>query len=378
MPNTELTLKSVAEEINTLLGSSSLEVELTTADIRTSLKQAVRVYNRHRPQRRNVALGISQSVKKYHIDHARLLGVVAVRFLGPTSEYGGLFDPLTWDNMTGLPVTSDMYGEVMQRYHYLEMARQVVSGLPDWHAQWEDDGRFYLYIALTGAASPIITSGVAVAATGQVTFSDNGLTDGDTVSMNDGQGSTVVFEFDNNAAVTAGNTSVQIGADLAATCNNFADAVNASTLYIRATAYASRVVLTHNLPGSQGNNAILSESEAGAKITLTAFSGGSDGGGAQYLCSYEYTWGVTPDDDAATGLPWIPEGDVDWIINYTCAHVKTILARIAGGKFAGIPSPDGGTLQTDSDNLRQEGRDDLKELADEIKRRRRPLPPEIG
>ena len=98
---------------------------------------------------------------------------------------------------------------------------------------------------------------------------------------------------------------------------------------------------------------------------------------SSYLCSFEYTRHVTPDDNADTGMRHIPDGDTDWIINYTAAHAKQILSRIRG-KFQGIPGPDGGESPVDWSELMTEGREDAERLEEEIKARRRPLPPVIG
>jgi len=89
-----------------------------------------------------------------------------------------------------------------------------------------------------------------------------------------------------------------------------------------------------------------------------------------------YTFHYTPNGAEITGLQNIPDGDMDWFVNYVTAFAKTILGRIRG-KFKGIPGPDGSDLAVDYDDLTTEGREDLKELTEEIKKRRRPLTPEI-
>lgn len=89
-----------------------------------------------------------------------------------------------------------------------------------------------------------------------------------------------------------------------------------------------------------------------------------------------YSFHYRPDGSEITGLQNIPDGDTDWFIDYVTAFAKTILGRIRG-KFKGIPGPDGSDLSVDYDDLMTEGREDLKELTEEIKKRRRPLPPEI-
>lgn len=98
---------------------------------------------------------------------------------------------------------------------------------------------------------------------------------------------------------------------------------------------------------------------------------------SDYLCSFEYTWHVTPDNNKDTGLQFIPDGDADWIIDYTTARAKQVLSRIRG-KFQGVPGPDGGESPVDWSELMSEGREDQTRLEEEIQKRRRPLPPILG
>jgi hypothetical protein len=93
------------------------------------------------------------------------------------------------------------------------------------------------------------------------------------------------------------------------------------------------------------------------------------------ICSYEFTWGLSVDDDASTGMGLLPDGDIEWVVEYATAKAKTILGRIRG-KFMGIPGPEG-DLQIDADTLLQEARDDMQRLEEELRRRRRPFLPEL-
>jgi len=94
-------------------------------------------------------------------------------------------------------------------------------------------------------------------------------------------------------------------------------------------------------------------------------------------CSYEYTWRITPDDDADTGIPLLPDTMIDWLLDYATARAKVILVRIRN-KFTGVPMPDGSVSETDANTILEEGRTDIKELLDLLKKRRRPLPPVFG
>lgn len=94
------------------------------------------------------------------------------------------------------------------------------------------------------------------------------------------------------------------------------------------------------------------------------------------FCALEYTYHFTMDNAAHTGLQNIPDGDTDWFIDYATAFAKTILGQIRG-KFKGLMGPDGSEQSVDYDELKTEGREDLKDLREAIKKRRRPLVPEI-
>ncbi len=96
-----------------------------------------------------------------------------------------------------------------------------------------------------------------------------------------------------------------------------------------------------------------------------------------YLCSYECTWLLTPNDDAVTGIKFADGIDEDWIMDYTLARAKTMLSRVRG-KFAGIVNPDGAQDTVDYAELQQEGREDMKDLLEQIRKRRRPLAPVTG
>jgi hypothetical protein len=94
-------------------------------------------------------------------------------------------------------------------------------------------------------------------------------------------------------------------------------------------------------------------------------------------CSYLFSWGVTPDNNAVTGMQNIPATDVDWVMNYAAARAKRILARILR-KYGGIPNSTGGADPLDGDPLMEEAKEVEERLLEEIKVRRRPLPPVVG
>ncbi len=95
-----------------------------------------------------------------------------------------------------------------------------------------------------------------------------------------------------------------------------------------------------------------------------------------YHCQLTYTFHYTPDNEQFTGMQMIPEGDVDWVIDYATALAKRIIGR-KRNKYGGIVLPGGATGQTDGQELLQEGNEEMKELMETLKARRRPLLPEI-
>lgn len=97
---------------------------------------------------------------------------------------------------------------------------------------------------------------------------------------------------------------------------------------------------------------------------------------APYHCMYAYTFHYTFNMDETTGLLRIPSGDVDWFMQYATALAKQIVGR-KRSKFGGVMVPDGATAETDGSALKDEARDELTKLMEEIKKRRRPLIPEI-
>ena len=105
--------------------------------------------------------------------------------------------------------------------------------------------------------------------------------------------------------------------------------------------------------------------------------------GREYDCSYEYTWGISPifiPDDGTTpdpfGLAAIPDGHVQWFLDYTGTHCRAMLGRIL--RKHGIPSSEGGSENTDGETLVTEAREDLQKLEEALKRKRRPLMPVVG
>jgi hypothetical protein len=94
-------------------------------------------------------------------------------------------------------------------------------------------------------------------------------------------------------------------------------------------------------------------------------------------CSYTWTQAYTPDNNAQTGMQNIPQSDVDWVMAMVTAKAKRILSKIRG-KFSGIPNPDGSESPVDFSELASEGQEEETTLMEELRSRRRPLPPITG
>ena len=114
----------------------------------------------------------------------------------------------------------------------------------------------------------------ATAATGSVTITASNAADGDQITLIDAAGRTVIFEFDNNAALT-GDVAVAIGADEDESTANLVQAINDHpTLDIVAVDGGSGVTnLTQGTVGTAGNTTI---TEDGANISAVSFTGGEN------------------------------------------------------------------------------------------------------
>jgi hypothetical protein len=113
-------------------------------------------------------------------------------------------------------------------------------------------------------------------ATGTITF-DGGANPSDTeqIAIDDGVTS-LVFEFDNNAAIT-GDVTVTIGGSAAATLAALKTAIEGTALDVTVEDTTGsgdpQLTLTVNTPSDASNNTITT---TGANITVTGLAGGSD------------------------------------------------------------------------------------------------------
>lgn len=144
MPNADLTIERIGEEVRTMLGASGVEVELSDGDLVTVTKRALRVFNRYLPFRGRFELPITQAQRRYRLDnHSGLTGLVlkgvtSVDFIERRVEPAGVdpFDPYV-TSLTGPNYGDETFGDVMQRKMFAQDAQRIVSGEPEWHAQWE-------------------------------------------------------------------------------------------------------------------------------------------------------------------------------------------------------------------------------------------------
>ena len=164
MPNADLTIERIKEEVEVRLGSSGVTVELQDPDIRKSTLAALRLYNRNRPYIGNAALAVTHAQRKYgpiDILHPGFQGVREVRFHNRVTESAGptVIDPFNPNiigqgGMVGAGCNAgDTYGQIAQRLQYAEDANRVASADNDFQGMWErveESGetvdRYFLYV----------------------------------------------------------------------------------------------------------------------------------------------------------------------------------------------------------------------------------------
>jgi hypothetical protein len=160
MPNTDLTIPLIRDEVLTNLGYSGVDVELEDSDITNVLRQTLRIYSRNRPRRFVKALSVSSSTPRHELTtatHPGLVGITDVSFLVDSVQDNS--DPFNMEGNTLLGLTTfggETFGEVALRRSYVEDSRRVVSAEPEWTAMWDLDSsvspavnRYYLYISIS-------------------------------------------------------------------------------------------------------------------------------------------------------------------------------------------------------------------------------------
>jgi hypothetical protein len=92
-----------------------------------------------------------------------------------------------------------------------------------------------------------------------------------------------------------------------------------------------------------------------------------------YDICYFFFYKLEASDSPENGIGTLPSEYEQWFRDYTVARSMQILGRKLR-KFGGIPSPFGGTIVTDGEALRAEGKEDELRLREDAKSFRRPLP----
>lgn len=88
---------------------------------------------------------------------------------------------------------------------------------------------------------------------------------------------------------------------------------------------------------------------------------------------FEYLEGISPDDNPANGIRFVPPDMEDWFTRYVVALCKRTLGR-ALRKFQGIPGPDGSDLQLDGTDLVTDAENEIADLNDQIQNTRTSFP----
>lgn len=127
-----------------------------------------------------------------------------------------------------------------------------------------------------------------ISATGAIRIANNTLVDTETITIGDR-----VYEWDNNAAVTAGNILVTIGVDVATSITNLINAINANKPSVAVTASpdpvdALVIRLIADAQGANGNLALAETVADAGTIVSGALMVGGENSGSQIVHRGEY------------------------------------------------------------------------------------------
>jgi hypothetical protein len=160
VPNTSLTRAKILDEVTTMLGGSTVDVELIEKDVEKCVRDALRQYNHNLPMRSRKAIPVTATQKRYVIAHPGLEGVTEVEFVDASQVNAGTIDPFTVigqnaaQSMLAAPGTT--YGAVEQMLAASEDYRKIASAEPEWYGQWEftnPAGEYALYIDLPSSGT---------------------------------------------------------------------------------------------------------------------------------------------------------------------------------------------------------------------------------
>lgn len=162
--------------------------------------------------------------------------------------------------------------------------------------------------------------------------------DGDTVTVTV-SGVAVIYEFDNDASITAGNISVTIGGSAATSAANLATAITANQpLAVSATQHATDTTVVDILALESGASFSLA-TNAAARITVQD-NGGEMAEDLLYLWARSYT--VTA-EDVSRGRVRFETGFDD--ITYTLFRIRTSTSDNTEIGWTGTASTSGGAVE---------------------------------
>ena len=143
-------------------------------------------------------------------------------------------------------------------------------------------------ITLTASQQPadgdtleILDDGAGVAATLLVTSAGVTPTNGDTITIDDGEGNSVIFEFTTGGGLTVGDVEVDTTATATEGIAELVTAINGSALNVTAGAASGpspfNTTITHDTPGSGANVATQASAGTNPPTSPANFSGGANG-----------------------------------------------------------------------------------------------------
>src|SRR6476646_10520259 len=141
-------------------------------------------------------------------------------------------------------------------------------------------------LGATTASSDVVGP---AAATGTInTTPGSMLVDGETITIGDGAGTTVTFEFDTNGSVTPGHQQVGFNTsdDASQIMNKVFTAVNASALRITASIGAYASVFLQNFDEGSAGNVPITTTVTTNRFSVTGMSGGLDAPSAVTLVRF--------------------------------------------------------------------------------------------
>lgn len=156
-----LFVSNIREEVRTELGEDCVDVELSDQQIDKAIKDAIRVYNLHRPRRNWRMLDASPEKNRYDVTETGIQNIVRVglvdRFHVERNNISATRNPFVLETyafaggdyyMGGFDDHGSMIGEYAHILAYNEEVRRVTSSQNEWAVEWRDD-RLILWLDLS-------------------------------------------------------------------------------------------------------------------------------------------------------------------------------------------------------------------------------------